>query len=122
MYGGRRPRWSPRESLMGTGRILVVEDDESLRQVTQVQLQKSGHLASVAVDVPQALEILSREPKDLVLVDLNLPGASGLDLLKEVRTEYPETVFVVVTAYGTIETAVEAMRYGAYDYITKPVH
>jgi two-component system NtrC family response regulator len=104
------------------GRILVVEDDESLRRVTQVQLEKCGYETPVAADVPEALEILEREPCDLVITDLNLPGASGLELLKKVRIEYPETTVVVVTAYGTIETAVDAMKAGAYDYITKPVH
>ncbi len=107
---------------MGLGRILVVEDDESLRRVTQVQLEKCGYETAVAADVPQALELLEKEPSHLIITDLNLPGASGLELLKKVRIEYPETTVVVVTAYGTIETAVEAMKAGAYDYITKPVH
>src|SRR4051794_22540990 len=107
---------------MSLGRILVVEDDESLRRVTQVQLEKCGYETIVAADVPAALELLEKEACHLVITDLNLPGASGLELLKKVRVEYPETTVVVVTAYGTIETAVEAMRAGAYDYITKPVH
>ncbi len=107
---------------MSTGRILVVEDDESLRRVTQVQLDKAGYETSVAVDVPQAIEILKTQNEDLVITDLNLPGPSGLDLLRTVRSEYPETMVVLVTAYGTIETAVEAMKSGAYDYLTKPVH
>jgi two-component system, NtrC family, response regulator len=107
---------------MNTGRILVVEDDESLRRVTQAQLEKCGYQTAVATDVNEALELLEKEPRELVITDLNLPGMSGLDLLKRVRTEYPETTVVVVTAYGTIETAVEAMKAGAYDYIAKPVH
>jgi len=107
---------------MSFGRILVVEDDESLRRVTQVQLEKCGYDTTVAADVPQALELLDKNSIDLVITDLNLPSASGLELLKKVRLEYPETTVVVVTAYGTIETAVEAMKAGAYDYITKPVH
>jgi two-component system NtrC family response regulator len=107
---------------MNPGRILVVEDDESLRRVTQVQLEKCGYATAVAADVPGALEMLEQEPRELVITDLNLPGASGLELLKKIRLEYPETTVVVVTAYGTIETAVEAMKAGAYDYITKPVH
>ena len=107
---------------MGIGRILVVEDDESLRRVTQAQLEKCGYETAVACDVPEALEKLESEPRDLIITDLNLPGASGLELLKQVRLDYPETTVVVVTAYGTIETAVEAMKSGAYDYITKPVH
>ncbi len=107
---------------MSIGRILVVEDDESLRRVTQAQLQRCGYETAVACDVPEALEILEEEPRDLIITDLNLPGASGLELLKQARLDYPETTVVVVTAYGTIESAVEAMKAGAYDYITKPVH
>ena len=103
-------------------RILVVEDDESLRRVTQAQLERSGHETSVAVDVAQALDILSKEPQDLVLSDLNLPDVSGIELLKRVRAEYPETEVIIITAYGTIESAVDAIKCGAYDYITKPVH
>jgi len=107
---------------MNIGRILVVEDDASLRRVTQAQLEKCGYETAVACDVPEALEILEKEPRDLIITDLNLPGASGMELLKQVRLDYPEATVVVVTAYGTIETAVDAMRAGAYDYITKPVH
>ena len=107
---------------MSVGRILVVEDDESLRRVTQVQLENCGYATAVAADVPEALKILAAEQRELVITDLNLPGMSGLDLLKKIRVEYPETTVVVVTAYGTIETAVEAIKAGAYDYIAKPVH
>jgi DNA-binding NtrC family response regulator len=104
------------------GSILVVEDDAAMRRVTQLQLEKLGYETSVAVDVPQALEILQREPRDLVISDLNLPGMSGLELVKRVRSEHPETTIVMVTAFGTVETAVEAMKSGAYDYLTKPIH
>jgi two-component system NtrC family response regulator len=104
------------------GTILVVEDDANMRRVTQIQLEKLGYETAVAVDVPQALEILQQEPRDLVISDLNLPGMSGLELLKRVRVEHPETTIVMVTAFGTVETAVEAMKSGAYDYLTKPVH
>jgi two-component system NtrC family response regulator len=107
---------------MKGGTILVVEDDESLRRVMQVQLERAGHRTAVAGDVPQALEILHQESQDLVVTDLNLPGLSGLDLLKKIRAEYPETVTIIVTAYGTVATAVDAMKAGAYDYLTKPVH
>lgn len=107
---------------MNIGRIMVVEDDESLKRVTQVQLEKCGYQTSVATDASEALTLLEHEAVDLIITDLNLPGMSGLELLKKVRIEYPETTVVVVTAYGTIETAVEAMKAGAYDYIAKPVH
>jgi two-component system NtrC family response regulator len=104
------------------GRILLVEDDESLRRVTQAQLERNGYETAAAADALQALEMLQREPRELVISDLNLPDISGLELLRKIRSDYPETAVVIVTAYGTIETAVEAVKSGAYDYITKPVH
>src|SRR3954447_5356701 len=107
---------------MAARKILLVEDDESLRRVMQVQLEKAGHKTAVAVDASQALEVLNHEAQDVVITDLNLPGISGLELLKKVRTEHPETVTIVVTAYGTVTSAVDAMKAGAYDYVMKPVH
>ena len=107
---------------MNAARILVVEDDDSLRRVTQAQLERSGYQTATAADVDAALDVLREQPVDLVLTDLNLPGQSGLELVRQVRGDYPDTVVVMVTAYGTIETAVEAMKQGAHDYLTKPVH
>ncbi len=107
---------------MSLGRILVVEDDESLRGITQAELDRSGYETAVAANVSEALDLLSREPEDLVISNLNFPDLSGMELLKKVRSRYPDTAVVIVTAYATIETAMEAIRCGAYDYITKPVH
>lgn len=106
---------------MSQRRILVVDDDESLRRVTQVQLEQSGYEVAAAADGNEALAVLERFPADMVITDLKMPGMSGLDLLKRIRAETPEIVVIMVTAFGTIENAVEAMRAGAYDYITKPV-
>ena len=103
-------------------RILVVDDEENLRRVTQLKLQQAGYEAMTASDGVQALELLARHPQDLVLTDLKMPGMSGIDLLRKVKEEYAEVIVVMVTAYGTIESAVEAMRLGAYDYIIKPVN
>ncbi len=105
-----------------TNRILVVDDDESLRRVTQVQLEQAGFKTLTASDGAEALNILQKSPVDLVITDLKMPGISGLELLKRIRTEYPDISVVMLTAFGTIDTAVEAMKAGAYDYITKPVH
>ena len=107
---------------MRRGRILVVEDDETLRRVTQLQLEKKGYAIAAAADALQALKILENEYQDLVLSDLHLPGMSGLELLKRIRAKYPETEVVMITAFGTVVTAVEAMKFGAYDYVTKPIH
>jgi two-component system NtrC family response regulator len=103
-------------------RILVVDDEESLRRVTQLKLQQAGYETITAADGAEALEILDRRPQDLVLTDLKMPGMSGIELLQKIKAAYAEVIVVVITAYGTIESAVEAMRLGAYDYIIKPVN
>lgn len=103
-------------------RILVVDDDESLRRVTQVRLQKAGYEVATAEGGGEALQLLQRIPIDLVITDLNMPGINGVALLQRVKAEYPEKIVVLVTAYGTVESAVEAMKLGAYDYILKPIN
>jgi DNA-binding NtrC family response regulator len=107
---------------MTPGRVLVVEDDDSLRQVMHAHLEKEGYTTVSAASAEDALPALEKSPQHLVLTDLNLPGMSGIELLKRIRLEYPETSVIVMTAFGTVQTAVEAMKAGAYDYITKPVH
>ncbi len=103
-------------------RVLVVDDDESLRRVTQVQLEQAGYQAATAADGREALTVLQKSPADLVITDLKMPGMSGLELLRRIRTDYPGVLVVMITAFGTVESAVEAMKAGAYDYITKPIH
>ena len=94
---------------MSSGRILVVDDDESLRRVTQVQLEQFGYQVAAAADGMQALAILQKAPQELVITDLKMPAMSGLELLKKIRADYPETIVVMITAFGTVEAAVEAM-------------
>ena len=103
-------------------RILVVDDEENLRRVTQLKLHQAGYEAMTACDGAQALELLPRNPQDLVITDLKMPGMSGMELLRKIREEYPEVIVIVVTAFGTVESAVEAMKLGAFDYIIKPVN
>jgi len=103
-------------------RILVVDDDESLRWVTQAQLQQSGFQVDAAANGKEALARIQETPPDLVITDLMMPGMSGVELLKNIRADYPEIIVILVTAFGTVENAVEAMKAGAYDYITKPVN
>ena len=107
---------------MNGGRILLVDDDDSLRRVLEVQLQQMGYRVNTAKNGEAALAQLRDSPHDLILTDLRMPGVSGLDLLKNIRAAHPETVVIMLTAYGSVDTAVEAMRAGAYDYLTKPVH
>jgi DNA-binding NtrC family response regulator len=106
---------------MSTPRILVVDDEPNLRRVVQVQLQEMGYRADTAASGAAALEQLRAENFQLLLTDLRMPGMSGVELLKAVRQEFPEVVVIIMTAFGSVETAVEAMKSGAYHYITKPV-
>ena len=103
-------------------RILVVDDDESLRRVLQVQLEQEGYLVATAASAQQTLSMLGVRSYDLVISDLRMPGLSGLELLQHIRSQYPQTIIIILTAFGTVETAVDAMKSGAYDYLTKPVH
>ena len=107
---------------MTKGKILVVDDDPSLRRVLEVQLEQDGYEVAAAASVPQTLSLLQLRPFDLLITDLKMPGMSGLELLKQTRSQYPQTIVVMLTAFGTVDTAVEAMKAGAYDYLTKPVH
>lgn len=107
---------------MTKSKILIVDDDPSLRRVLEVQLQQEGYAAASAGSAQQALSMLQLQAYDLAIADLKMPEFSGIALLREIRSQYPETVMIILTAFGTVETAVEAMKAGAYDYLTKPVH
>ena len=100
--------------------ILVVDDEEDLRQVIVELLTLEGFQVDAASTAEEAGEKLSRTAYDVLVTDLMLPGKSGVDLLEETLVRYPETIGIVMTGYGTIETAVEAMKKGAYDYLSKP--
>jgi two-component system NtrC family response regulator len=102
-------------------RILVVDDDESLRRVLQVQLEQCGFAVDSAASAQQGMALLAGG-YDLVVTDLKMPGGSGIEFLKQIQSLYPEVIVIFLTAYGTVETAVEAIKAGAYDYLTKPVH
>jgi DNA-binding NtrC family response regulator len=102
--------------------VLVVDDDQSLRRVMEMQLEDLGCEVLTAASGQEALEILSTNAVAVVLTDLKMPGISGLDLVRTVKKHYPGSLTLVITAYGTIETAVAAMRDGAYDYLTKPLN
>lgn len=101
--------------------ILVVDDDESLRRVTQMQLEEAGYSVLSAASGVEALRLIDEHVPPLVITDLKMPGMSGLEVLKKIRESYPEVTVLMITAFGTVQTAVEAMKAGAYDYITKPI-
>jgi DNA-binding NtrC family response regulator len=101
-------------------RILIIDDDTSLRRVLEFTLQEEGYAVVAAADGEQGLQIFDEQPPDLVITDLKMPGISGFQVLKEIRERSPRTPVMVLTAFGAVDTAVEAMKLGAYDYITKP--
>jgi two-component system, NtrC family, response regulator AlgB len=100
--------------------ILVIDDDASLRRTLRISLEVLGHEAAEASDAAGALELLARRPFEIALLDLHLAQERGLDLLPRLLSLAPGLNVVIVTAYATIETAVEAMRRGAFDYLPKP--
>lgn len=101
--------------------ILVVDDEVNIRGALVTLLEKKGHHVRGAGTGEEALEELEAAPADLVMTDLKMPGIGGMEFLRRLKEKWPETEVVVMTAYGSIDTAVEAMRCGAYDYLTKPI-
>jgi len=101
-------------------RVLLVDDDESFRRVHEYQLGQAGYDVTSSADGSQALDRFREELHDVVVSDVRMPGLDGIELLARVKAISPETPVVVITAQGTIETAVEAMKRGAFDFLTKP--
>ncbi|MEC4889464.1 MAG: sigma-54 dependent transcriptional regulator [Nitrospira sp.] len=101
-------------------RVLIVDDEPSMRTALMETVRRLGYEVQGAVDGADALDRLVRFKPWLVLTDLKMPRMTGLDLIKEIKARAPQTMIVLMTAYGTVETAVEAMKYGASDYILKP--
>jgi len=103
-------------------RVLVVDDEQDVREILDTVLKKLDYIPFVAEGGEEALEILRNNNIDVVLSDLYMPGMDGIELLKRVRTIKKNIVFLIITAHPTIETAVDAIKKGAYDYLTKPFH
>ena len=101
--------------------VLVVDDEKSIVESLAKIFEREGIAVAAAHDGPTALEILRRQRISVLLTDLMMPGLSGMDLLRAAKTVAPEVEVVLMTAYGTVETAVEAMKEGAYDFVTKPL-
>lgn len=101
-------------------RVLVVDDELNIRRILQASFDKNGWVALTAESGDEALRLLGREEIDCVLTDVTMPGMSGYDLQKEIAERYPDLPVVIMTAYGTIPQAVEAIRSGAFEFVTKP--
>jgi DNA-binding NtrC family response regulator len=105
----------------GAAKILVADDEINIREALAALLEGDGHCVSAAASSEQAMEFLREDQFDVVISDLRMNGRSGLDLLRWIRDSCPATEVIILTAYGTVEGAVEAMKLGAYDYVAKPV-
>ncbi len=101
-------------------RILVVDDERSMREFLEILLQRDGHEVVSCGEAEQAVLALQSDEFDLVISDIRMPGMSGMDLLDRMPELAPATLLVLITAHGSTESAVDAMRHGAYDYLTKP--
>ena len=104
----------------GTARILVVDDEQSMQEFLEIFLRREGYDVVTAGDVDTAVAHLEADEIDLVITDMQMPDKTGLDLLLAAREVSPETLMIVVTAFGTTDSAIAAMKEGAYDYLTKP--
>ena len=104
-----------------TGKILVVDDDADMRGLLSDVLESDGYRVGTAESGEKALQALAEEQYDLVLTDLRMKGMLGTALLSEIKHRYPDTGVILMTAFGTVETAIEAMKGGAMDYLIKPV-
>jgi DNA-binding NtrC family response regulator len=111
---------SPYGMTENTRSVLVVDDDDAMRDMVVALLEDAGHTAQGAALADEAIEAIKDREFDAVLSDIRMPGKSGIDMLGEIRALRPETPVVMMTAFGSIDSAVEAMQAGAFDYITKP--
>ena len=101
-------------------KILVVDDEKSMREFLEIMLRKEDYKVSLAPNGEEVLRLIERDIFDLVLLDIRMPKMDGIAVLKKIKALSPETVVIMITAYASAETAIKAMKEGAYDYITKP--
>jgi DNA-binding NtrC family response regulator len=101
-------------------KILIVDDDPSIRNVLKTVLSDLGYQVETAFDGTSALNLVAGQFFDVIITDLVMPDINGIDLIQKIRKQYTDSGFIVISAYGTIEKAVEAMKFGAFDFVTKP--
>ncbi len=105
---------------MTTKRILVIEDETNMRHMLEVLLRRSGYDVKTAANGLEGLEVMEREGFHFILCDIKMPRMDGMRFLKSATDKLKDTTIIMMSAYGTIDTAIEAMKFGAYDYISKP--
>ncbi|MFH2036271.1 MAG: response regulator, partial [Candidatus Zixiibacteriota bacterium] len=102
------------------GAILVVDDEQSMCDFMEIMLKKEGYQVTTTISSHEAIQLTSVNNYDLIIADIMMPEMSGMDLLKKIKKGRPEQEFLVMTAFASVDTAIEAMKEGALDYITKP--
>jgi two-component system response regulator AtoC len=100
--------------------VLIIDDEKNMRHMLQVMLNKEGYIAESAADGKEGLSIMAVKDFNYILCDLKMPMMDGMSFLKEAKENFPEKTFIMMSAYGTVDTALEAIKIGAYDYISKP--
>ena len=101
-------------------KILVADDEKSMREFLDIMLKKEGYKVTLASNGEEVMKLIEKDIFDLALVDIRMPRQDGISVLKRIKSISPETVVIVITAYASADTAIKAMKEGAYDYITKP--
>src|SRR3990172_12366264 len=101
--------------------VLVIEDERAARQVLAEAVGSAGYSGDTAADFAEATAKLARDGVDVALCDIQLPDGDGIELLRQCRATKPDTSFIMLTAFASLETAIQALRAGAFDYIIKPV-
>lgn len=101
-------------------RVLIVDDEKDFTELLSERLETRGFKTRIAFDGNEAISRLNEENADVVLLDVMMPGKSGVETLKEIKNSWPITEVIMLTGHGTVETAIEGMKLGAYDYLIKP--
>ncbi len=104
-----------------TATVLVIDDDRAMRELLSEDLERRGYRVLAAEGAAPARELLARHDVDMILTDLNMPGTSGIDFCRELHQDRPDLPVLIITAFGSLETAIDALRAGAYDFVTKPI-
>ena len=101
-------------------KVMIVDDEEGVCEILRKMLVKEGYHVQTALRGREALDLMKKDPVHVVLLDIKMPEMDGIEVLRNFRKIDPDMVVIILTAYGTLETAREALKLGAYDYITKP--